>query len=250
MSWLSSFFELSRPVWKSADVLGHTVFWQTYSPQNLRGAFHDKHNTIKCNTTDDLLCVCTWLCSGGLCVWLAASQQQRRAPAASPRPAVGNHLCVIVCAMNCWWRICLCARLNNGNIKYLVQIIIIIHFLATAKKKKNMTNHAKIKNKQRSCETIVFGGNDEELRAHALCGEHYLRFMWIRPLRLNGPFIFVTGLWKFCILNVCGINAAHLCCVFSSSSGTETLITILNLCLAAKAPSQSASSLETFKPAI
>lgn len=90
-----------------------------------------------------------WLCSGGLslslCVcqccgglnplsWLRPSSSEAEAgPAARPGPTVGNSLCVIVRAMNCWWRICLCACSNNGNIKYLAWIIII-HFLAMTKK--------------------------------------------------------------------------------------------------------------------
>lgn len=44
---------------------------------------------------------------------------------------VGNNFCVIVHAVDCWWRTCLCVRSNNGNIKYLGQIIITTHFLAT-----------------------------------------------------------------------------------------------------------------------
>lgn len=83
-----------------------------------------------------------WLCSGLLCVcvravvvwtlnWLHLTTSEAEAsPSASSGPTVGNSHCVIVRAMNCWWRICLCARSNNGNIKYLAQIIII-HFLAT-----------------------------------------------------------------------------------------------------------------------
>lgn len=87
--------------------------------------------------------VWVWLCSGGLCVcvnavvvwtlsWLPPSSSEAEAsPTARPGPTVGNGLCVIVRAINCWWRICLCACSNNGNIKYLARIIII-HFLATA----------------------------------------------------------------------------------------------------------------------
>lgn len=84
-------------------------------------------------STDSALVVC--LCISAAVVWTSSwlrpsSSEADVSPAASSGLTVGNSLHVIVCAMNCWWRICLCARLNNGNIKYLVRIIII-HFLAT-----------------------------------------------------------------------------------------------------------------------
>lgn len=77
--------------------------------------------------------VCVCVCFSPLVVWTLSwlpVRNSEASPFASSGPTVGNSLCVIVYAMNCWWRICLCARSNNGNIKYLAQIIII-HFLTT-----------------------------------------------------------------------------------------------------------------------
>lgn len=182
-----------------------------------------------------------WLCSGGLslslCVcqccgglnplsWLRPSSSEAEAgPAARPGPTVGNSLCVIVRAMNCWWRICLCACSNNGNIKYLAWIIII-HFLAMTKK--NLTNRMEIKNKQTRRWAIVFCGYDDDLSASTLHGEHYLRLMCasegIRPshegnVHSYGKSSRCENDWKFVSL--------HVCCVLSRS--LEILIKITNL---------------------
>lgn len=151
--------------------------------------------------------VWVWLCSGGLCVcvnavvvwtlsWLPPSSSEAEAsPTARPGPTVGNGLCVIVRAINCWWRICLCACSNNGNIKYLARIIII-HFLATAE---IWLIVRKLKNKQRGRQTIVFCGYDDDLSAHTLHGEHYLRFMCtrkgIRPLHEGRRTFLMSWEW-------------------------------------------------------
>lgn len=77
------------------------------------------------------VCVCASSMVVWTLIWLHPTASEAEAsPSASSGSTVGNSGCVIVSAMNCWWRICLCSRLNNGNIKYLAQIIII-HFLAT-----------------------------------------------------------------------------------------------------------------------
>lgn len=81
------------------------------------------------------VCSCVCMCVTAVVVWTLSwlppsSSEAEASPTARPGPTVGNSLCVIVRAMNCWWRICLCGHSNNGNIKYLAQIIII-HFLAT-----------------------------------------------------------------------------------------------------------------------
>lgn len=167
-------------------------------------------------STDSALVVC--LCISAAVVWTSSwlrpsSSEADVSPAASSGLTVGNSLHVIVCAMNCWWRICLCARLNNGNIKYLVRIIII-HFLATIE---IWLITWKFKNKQTSREIIVFCEN-EDFSAHTLRGEHYLSFkcitesvlytrtatvfgksamlMWIWNV-WNSGLSFSGGAWKF-----------------------------------------------------
>lgn len=159
-------------------------------------------------STDSALVVC--LCISAAVVWTSSwlrpsSSEADVSPAASSGLTVGNSLHVIVCAMNCWWRICLCARLNNGNIKYLVRIIII-HFLATILHYYTThytTNHMEIKNKQTSREMIVFCGN-EDFSAHTLRGKHYLSFKCITEsvLYMRTATVFGNSAMLICIWNV------------------------------------------------